>query len=204
MGVVRDVTVDNLVTAVGNIDTSTLAQDSTLQDVATAIGNISGGNDPVTNTTVNSLCKDTTGQSIASAISGLGTTLGTNKADIDGGNIVNPSAFRQNIGIDNTTYSNCSSVLNRVTILTGGYLKQGKLCILNITFTATTTLTNIPGILTTSDIPIDTFVLIANDVTNGINNIGELIPCGMQTNGTIYIAKIENGKIYKISGVFMI
>lgn len=71
MGVVRDVTVDNLVTAVGNIDTSSLAQDSTLQDVVTAIGNISGGSDPVTNTTVNSLCKDTTGQSIASAISGL-------------------------------------------------------------------------------------------------------------------------------------
>ena len=76
MGVVRDVTVDNLVTAVGNIDTSSLAQDSTLQDVVTAIGNISGGNDPVTNTTVNSLFKDTTGQSIASAISGLGATLG--------------------------------------------------------------------------------------------------------------------------------
>lgn len=71
MGVVRDVTVDNLVTAVGNIDTSSLAQDSTLQDVVTAIGNISGGNDPVTNTTVNSLCKDTTGQSIASAINSL-------------------------------------------------------------------------------------------------------------------------------------
>lgn len=103
MGVVRDVTVDNLVTAVGNIDTSTLAQDSTLQDVATAIGNISGGNDPVTNTTVNSLCKDTTGQSIASAISGLGTTLGANKADIDGGNIVNPSAFRSAIGIEPTS-----------------------------------------------------------------------------------------------------
>lgn len=40
---------------------------------------------------------DTTGQSIASAISGLGATLGANKADIDGGNIVNPSAFRTNI-----------------------------------------------------------------------------------------------------------
>lgn len=100
MGVVRDVTVDNLVTAVGNIDTSSLAQDSTLQDVVTAIGNISGGNDPVTNTTVNSLCKDTTGQSIASAISGLGATLGANKADIDGGNIASPATFRQNIGCE--------------------------------------------------------------------------------------------------------
>lgn len=100
MGVVRDVTVDNLVTAVGNIDTSSLAQDSTLQDVVTAIGNISGGNDPVTNTTVNTLCKDTTGQSIASAISGLGATLGSDRALIDGSNIANPSAFRQNIGVN--------------------------------------------------------------------------------------------------------
>lgn len=101
MGVVRDVTVDNLVTAVGNIDTSSLAQDSTLQDVATAIGNISGGSDPVTNTTVNSLCKDSTGQSIASAISGLGQTLGADKANISGDNIASPAVFRQNIGAIN-------------------------------------------------------------------------------------------------------
>lgn len=109
MGVVRDVTVDNLVTAVGNIDTSSLAQDSTLQDVVTAIGNISGGNDPVTNTTVNSLCKDTTGQSIASAISGLGATLGSDKANISGDNIANPSAFRQNIGIGYTLINTYTS-----------------------------------------------------------------------------------------------
>lgn len=99
MGVVRDVTVDNLVTAVGNIDTSSLAQDSTLQDVVTAIGNISGGSDPVTNTTVNTLCKDTTGQSIASAISGLGATLGSDRALIDGSNIGDKATFRQNIGL---------------------------------------------------------------------------------------------------------
>ena len=102
MGVVKDVTVDNLVTAVGNIDTSTLAQDSTLQNVVTAIGNISGGSDPVTNTTVNSLCKDTTGQSIASAISGLGATLGSDRALIDGSNIGNKGAFRDAIGVTPT------------------------------------------------------------------------------------------------------
>ena len=42
---------------------------------------------------------DTTGQSIASAISGLGATLGSDKANISGDNIANPSAFRSNIGI---------------------------------------------------------------------------------------------------------
>ena len=108
MGVVRDVTVDNLVTAVGNIDTSSLAQDSTLQDVATAINNISGGSDPVTNTTVNTLGKDTTLQSIAAAISGLGTSLGSDKANISGDNIASPSTFRTNIGINatNTPFDN--------------------------------------------------------------------------------------------------
>ena len=116
MGVVRDVTVDNLVTAVGNIDTSSLAQDSTLQDVVTAIGNISGGSDPVTNTTVNSLCKDTTGQdikdeltAIKSAVQGLGTTLGSDKANISGDNIASPATFRQNIGIGYTLINTYTS-----------------------------------------------------------------------------------------------
>lgn len=99
MGIVRDVTVDQLTQAVGNIDTSTLAQDSTLQAVVTAINNISGGSDPVTNTTVNTLGKDTTLQSIAAAISGLGTALGSDKANISGDNIADKSTFRSNIGI---------------------------------------------------------------------------------------------------------
>ena len=115
MGIVRDITVEELKQAVNNIDTSTLAQDSTLQDVVTAIQNISGGSDPVTNTTVNSLCKDTTGQSIASAISGLGQALGANKADIDGGNIANPSTFRSNIGIKSISVSN-TSLANNINV----------------------------------------------------------------------------------------
>lgn len=99
MGVVRDVTVEQLAQAVGGIDTSGLAQDSTLQAVVTAINNISGCNDPVTNTTVNTLGKDTTLQNIASAISRLGAMLGSDRALIDGSNIANPSAFRSAIGI---------------------------------------------------------------------------------------------------------
>ena len=50
-------------------------------------------------TALASLMADTTGQSIASAISGLGATLGSDKANISGDNIANPSAFRSNIGI---------------------------------------------------------------------------------------------------------
>lgn len=103
MGVVRDVTIEQLTQAVGNIDTSMLAQDSTLQDVVTAISNISGGNDPVTNTTVNSLCKDTTGQSIASAINSLAGAI-------------SPAA--SNVTFDNTgTGLNASNVQAAITEL---------------------------------------------------------------------------------------
>lgn len=101
MGVVRDVTVDNLVTAVGNIDTSSLAQDSTLQDVVTAISNISGGSDPVTNTTVNTLGKDTTLQTIAAAINSLSGAI-------------SPAA--SNVTFDNTgTGLNASNVQRAIT-----------------------------------------------------------------------------------------
>ena len=47
------------------------------------------------------LLADTTGQSIASAISGLGATLGSDKANISGDNIASPATFRQNIGAIN-------------------------------------------------------------------------------------------------------
>lgn len=46
---------------------------------------------------------DDTGQDIKIAINGLATALGTNKADIDGSNIANPSAFRQAIGLTTST-----------------------------------------------------------------------------------------------------
>lgn len=46
---------------------------------------------------------DDTGQRIASAISGLGTALGSDRALIDGSNIANPSAFRSALGFGGTT-----------------------------------------------------------------------------------------------------
>ena len=49
-------------------------------------------------TALASLMADTTGQGIASAISGLGATLGSDKANISGDNIADPSTFRNNIG----------------------------------------------------------------------------------------------------------
>lgn len=44
---------------------------------------------------------DDTGQSIAAAITALGSTLGSDKANISGDNIASPATFRQNIGAIN-------------------------------------------------------------------------------------------------------
>lgn len=48
---------------------------------------------------------DSTGQSIASAISGLGQTLGSDKANINGDNIADKVTFRSNIGAAKNTWT---------------------------------------------------------------------------------------------------
>lgn len=82
-------------------------------------------------TALASLMADTTGQDIVSAISALGQTLGANKADIDGGNIANPSAFRSNIGLDINNYTipiNYSGQTGSMIVL-----KMGNLIVLKCT-----------------------------------------------------------------------
>ena len=87
MGVVRDVTIDQLTQAVQGISTTGIS-DSTGQAI---------------NNTLGTLGKDTSLQGIISAISGLGHTLGSDKANISGDNIASPSTFRQNIGLTTNT-----------------------------------------------------------------------------------------------------
>lgn len=84
MGIVRDVTIDQLTQAVQGIS-STGISDSTGQAI---------------NNTLGTLLADTTGQSIASAISGLGTALGSDKANISGDNIADKATFRRNIEVN--------------------------------------------------------------------------------------------------------
>ena len=81
MGVVRDVTIDQLTQAVTGISTSGMS-DSTGHAI---------------NSTLGTLGKDTSLQDIKTAISGLGQTLGANKADIDGSNIGDKATFRTNV-----------------------------------------------------------------------------------------------------------
>ena len=87
MGVVRDVTIDQLTQAVQGIS-STGISDSTGQAI---------------NNTLGTLGKDTSLQGIISAIAGLGQTLGNDKANIDGSNIADKETFRNNIGLNVTS-----------------------------------------------------------------------------------------------------
>lgn len=79
MGIVRDITVEELTQAVGGIDTSGLAKDTTLQATNTALGNI---NTTLGGITTNDPPTDTTQQSIASAISALSAAVKPDASDI--------------------------------------------------------------------------------------------------------------------------
>ena len=83
MGVVRDVTIDQLTQAVQGIS-STGISDSTGQAI---------------NNTLGTLGKDTSLQGIISAINALGQLLGNDKANINGDNIADKSTFRTNLGL---------------------------------------------------------------------------------------------------------
>jgi len=83
MGVVRDVTIEQLTQAVQGIS-STGISDSTGQAI---------------NNTLGTLGKDTSLQGIITAIGGLGQTLGSDKANIDGSNIADKAAFRNAINV---------------------------------------------------------------------------------------------------------
>ena len=70
-------------------------------------------------TALASLMNNTTGQSIASAITTLGATLGSDRALIDGSNIADKATFRSNIGIGytliNTYTSNAQTLYHDLT-----------------------------------------------------------------------------------------
>lgn len=117
MGVVRDVTIEQLTQAVSGIDTGGLAKDTTLQATNTALSNI---NTTLRGITTNDPPTDTTQQSIAAAITGLATALGSDKANIDGSNIANPSAFRTAIGLNGTFYHDVKIASGTLNAYTGG------------------------------------------------------------------------------------
>lgn len=84
MGVVRDVTIDQLTQAVQGISTTGIS-DSTGQAI---------------NNTLSTLGKDTSLQGIINAINALGALLGSDKANISGDNIADKATFRRNIEVN--------------------------------------------------------------------------------------------------------
>lgn len=93
---------DNVATACGDI-----AKDTTLQSTNTALGSLAtDATLQATNTALGSLMADNTGQDIKdslddikSAVQGLGTALGSDRALIDGSNIGDKATFRSNVGL---------------------------------------------------------------------------------------------------------
>ena len=99
-------------------------------------------------TALASLMADTTGQSIASAISGLGQTLGSDKANISGDNIANKLLFRENIGLGVETLTLTPTVASGVTSRGFTAYKSGSLVIVNAYFDLTRSFANNERIVT--------------------------------------------------------
>lgn len=119
MGVVRDVTIDQLTQAVQGIS-STGISDSTGQAI---------------NNTLSTLGKDTSLQGIISSISGLGQTLGSDKANINGDNIADKATFRTNIGAINLVVLSASVEVSFQDTSTIGYrtTEQTKVAVSSLT-----------------------------------------------------------------------
>ena len=109
MAIITDATGRQLAQAVGGIDTGGLVKDTTLQATNTALGNM-----------------NTTQQSIASAISGLGQTLGSDKANISGDNIADKATFRQNIDINKVFYPTSLPVSDLNNCKAGGVYRANR------------------------------------------------------------------------------
>lgn len=111
--------IDSVASAEGTLNTTlgAVAKDATLQSTNTALGSLAADTTlQATNTALGSLMADTTGQSIASAISGLGQTLGSDKANIDGSNIADKATFRSAIGVKSIVVENKSKTTELPTI----------------------------------------------------------------------------------------
>lgn len=87
-----------------------VATDKSLQGLTTAVTNISATG-----------MSDTTGQAIVTAINGLGTTLGSDKANIDASNIVDASAWRNAIGVPYINNIKFDAFSSAVTLNTTNY-----------------------------------------------------------------------------------
>lgn len=121
----------------------------------------------------------------------------------------NGLTFHDASGTETATYPASSSFTapsvysTRMTNISGGICQIGSMVVVNMTFTGNYTATNSPRIGSFSLLPKYVSALSCIDITNGISSsITESIPCGINTNGNIYIKKMTSGNIYAMTGIY--
>lgn len=139
MGIVRDITVEQLAQAVGGIDTSGLAKDTTLQATNTALGNI---NTTLGGITTNDPPTDTTQQSIAAAINSLAGAISPAASNVtfdNTGTGLSASNVQAAIAEVNNNYKDNTCSIERASGVSSSVplptiMRRGKVVIVDFSF----------------------------------------------------------------------
>lgn len=92
----------------------------------------------------------------------------------------------------------------RITVNEGGYVKDDKVCVVNMKYTALKTAANSPSLL--SDMPkaLTEASLSCVDITSGVTSaIGDNIPCAVAKDGKLWVQSITTDHIYAITGSYI-
>ena len=92
---------------------------------------------------------------------------------------------------------------SRIKSVSGGVCQIGSMVVVNMKFTGNYTATNSPLIGTFSLLPKYVSALSCIDITSGINNaISSSVPCGVNTDGSVYIKTMTSGNVYAMTGIY--
>ena len=121
----------------------------------------------------------------------------------------NGITFSNSSGTMTATYPASSSFTaptiysSRIKSVSGGVCQIGSMVVVNMKFTGNYTATNSPLIATFSLLPKYVSALSCIDITSGINNaISSSVPCGVNTDGSVYIKTMTSGNIYAMTGIY--
>ena len=121
----------------------------------------------------------------------------------------NGITFSNSSGTMTATYPASSSFTaptiysSRIKSVSGGVCQIGSMVVVNMKFTGNYTATNSPLIGTFSLLPKYVSALSCIDITSGINNaISSSVPCGVNTDGSVYIKTMTSGNVYAMTGIY--
>lgn len=121
----------------------------------------------------------------------------------------NGITFSNSSGTKTATYPASSSFTaptiysSRIKSVSGGVCQIGSMVVVNMKFTGNYTATNSPLIGTFSLLPKYVSALSCIDITSGINNaISSSVPCGVNTDGSVYIKTMTSGNVYAMTGIY--